>query len=847
MGVYDYIQRHNNLNSNVFRLNLTSEQAAKLNAEGVLGSFMNMHAISKGSQHPVQPGTIGWVRWTGDKDGIHIDEVQSDYGRKWSALIEHQLGKEVAEGRMTPEAADFHRKDLYGKLPDEHLKKIQKILFGNKQPAEILHEGFHQWARENNFAGTPVHIWSPEAKAALNGMDQHAPLPGHYVVTYKDVPEKMGMEPGKYGQIPTQDTKSIIKGKRKRKGSEDEVDWAGSNQTFKDKIRKTEELLKTYIAGMTSGAPSTLEGGAALQREDSRLHQHDFKNKLRASIRDMGVEVVGKAAMLKFFKWQLPEVNETFLDHFTDLVADIKARPAVLDSLMAKWELPMVKAEEGEPTEAPATEAKPKKPRATRPPKEKPPLPMPVEQYKPTPEAANPMDAPPLAPGKGRWAKEVQKELRGGVLFTPALPQGIKLHDWGSDPLMNSIIDAHDEAKSPNLTPEQRENILTFVHRPWARAMKSWTVMNKLAQAGNLPASVISHAAIFAAMSPNTSVPIQELYFGHYMDFKSKHPDIFTNPQGVQAQDAIAFHNHLNSVEQPAFFPSYYAPGGPGAMKYGEERSRPAAGTKAFLARQNATLESRPQGKPLLNYHKVHPTLTALHKLTKDDGRSFVDYIMQQKKAHGPGAFMYGFGPKLARYMGLMAGMGNMIVPDRHMMRSLFNLSLAQKPEFNAVQGTLAEIEGERILRAVDKHFAMNNPAVQKAQALYPDHFAGRPEQAVGPGFWLHWLAYPHYEMMSGRPTENANSGTAHDPFWQAIPQILNEEGIPHDFPVSDEPWLQKSTSEVTGIPERVARATKRIQDQFGEAAASLFFHSYGIPGTHAQRDDGQRSRPVCA
>jgi GGDEF domain-containing protein len=220
----------------------------------------------------------------------------------------------------------------------------------------------------------------------------------------------------------------------------------------------------------------------------------------------------------------------------------------------------------------------------------------------------------------------------------------------------------------------------------------------------------------------------------------------------------------------------------------------------------------------------------ALHRIVKNDGRSFVDYIMQQKKTHGAGAFMYGFGPKLARYMGLMAGMGNMIVPDRHMMRSLFNLSLAQKPEFDVVQRTLAPMEGEPILRALDRHFLQNNPSVAKAQELYPDHFGTRKEQAVGPGFWLHWLAYPQYELLHGRPTENANAGTAHDPFWQAIPQILNEEGIPHDFPQSPEPWLQKSDSGIPGIPERVANATKKVETQFGEAAASMFFHAYGIP-----------------
>jgi len=821
---YEYIQRHNQEPSKVFQLNLTNEQAKKLQDAGVWESFLNMHNVSKLSQHPVVPGTIGWVRYTGNKRGIHIDEVQSDYGRKWSALIEHQLSEAMAAGQLNPEQAATMKLDLTAKLPDEHLKTIQKTLFGNKHPAEVLHEAFHHWARSNGLNGAPVHIWTPQAKARMNGMDQNQPLPGHYNVTYKDVPEKMGMVEGKYGDIPTQNNPDFLKPKQIGTVGED-VEWKGSNSTFKDKIRKSEELFKALEGGMPSGAPSTLTQGAALQREDSRLHQHDFKNKLRAAVRDMGVEIVGKEDIKRFFKWQLPEINESFLDHFTDLVGDIKARHGTLDAIIAKLETPMTKAEEAAP-EAPAPEAKPekpKKPRATRPPKEKPPLPLPVEQYKPRPEAADPKDAPPQGKSK--------KGLVNGILYTPGIPQGIALHDWQNDATMLNVIHADDPGRSPNLTPEQRENIVKYVHTPWARAMKSWQVMNKLAEAGKLPPSIMAHAAIFAAMSPNTSVPIQELYFGHYMDFRRLHPDLFTNPEGVTPEDAIAFHNHLNSVEPPDFFNSYYTQG-PGTMKYGAERlaTRAGHGTQAGIKSGQAQLKDRPQGLPLLNYHKVHPTLMALHRQTKSDGRSFVDYIMQQKQTHGPGAFMYGFGPKLARYMGLMLGMGNMIVPDRHMMRSLFNLSLAQKPEFKSVAGALSEIEGERILRGVDKHFLENNPAVRKAHTLYPDHFNTRPEQAVGPGFWLHWLAYPHYEQMLGRPTENANSGTAHDPFWRAIPQILNEEGIPHDFQEPDEPWLKKAIADSTGIPERVARATKRVQDMFGEGAASLFFHAYGVP-----------------
>jgi GGDEF domain-containing protein len=364
-GQYAYIQRHNQLKSNVFQLNLTSEQAAKLQDAGVLDSFNNMHTVSVRSKHPVVPGTIGWVRWTGGQDGIHIDEVQSDYGRPWSSLITHQLAEAMAlspddENFLTPQQAAHQQVELLKQLPDEHLKKVQKILFGNKHAAEILHEAFHHWARTTGgLVGAPVHVWAPEAKAALNGMDQTHKLPGHYIVTYKDIPEKMGMEEGKYGEIPTQDNTTIKRSKRVGKVGE-EIDWKGSNKTYKDEIRKNEKLYKTTTGGGANAAPSTLIGSDALAREDDRLHQHDFKNKLRSALRDMGVEVVGKAAMLKFFKWRLPEVNETFLDHFTDLIGDVRAKPAgnVIDRIMSKAEAPPKQRALPCPRPAPVIECK---------------------------------------------------------------------------------------------------------------------------------------------------------------------------------------------------------------------------------------------------------------------------------------------------------------------------------------------------------------------------------------------------------------------------------------------------------------------------------------------------------
>jgi hypothetical protein len=87
--------------------------------------------------------------------------------------------------------------------------------------------------------------------------------------------------------------------------------------------------------------------------------------------------------------------------------------------------------------------------------------------------------------------------------------------------------------------------------------MGNWLVLNKMAREGKLPPSVISHAAIFSAMSPNTSVPMQELYFGHYMDFKAKHPE-FDLTKEIDPELAQHFHNYMNTSTPPEFMRQYY-------------------------------------------------------------------------------------------------------------------------------------------------------------------------------------------------------------------------------------------------------------------------------------------------
>lgn len=220
-ATWDGAQRHSGEKSNVFQLNTSNEILQKLKEQGVLGSFRELHKLSFQSGHPVTPTTIGWVRWTHNpKDGgIQVDEVQSDFGQNLSK----GLAQHVANGEMSQEQADKISK----KIPQDHLDKINQIVFNGRHSGEVLHEAFHEWARQNGKVGHPIAVHTSETKGPLSNLDPKRGVPVHFQVNYEAKPKEMGMKPSAYGELATQNNPSL-KGKPQHT----------------DKIRKHEDLLK---------------------------------------------------------------------------------------------------------------------------------------------------------------------------------------------------------------------------------------------------------------------------------------------------------------------------------------------------------------------------------------------------------------------------------------------------------------------------------------------------------------------------------------------------------------------------------------------------------------------------
>lgn len=191
--VYGEDQRHSKDNSKVFQLNFTPEKYKQLQAAGLGTIFDKIH---QGGHPANKRHGAGWVRYTENPDGIHIDEIQSDFGPN----LVHQA-KQANDSRLDP----------------TQVKNVVDFIWNGQHPSKVLHEAFLEHLRQNGKQGKPIHIWDTEPKAKLSGQDPKKQPPAHMKETYRDQPKDMGYNPGgQYGELSTQSNKKLI-GKKTHK------------------------------------------------------------------------------------------------------------------------------------------------------------------------------------------------------------------------------------------------------------------------------------------------------------------------------------------------------------------------------------------------------------------------------------------------------------------------------------------------------------------------------------------------------------------------------------------------------------------------------------------------------
>ncbi len=551
-------------------------------------------------------------------------------------------------------------------------------------------------------------------------------------------------------------------------------------------------LDKAIFAGSTAGAaPGALVGGAALQRE--HISGRKMKGAALAAIRDFSGDFT-KDKFKAFAKTRMPEASDSFIDHFADLAEDIHIRR----KLTKKEEAPAAA------TPPPAAPAK---------------LPPHIQ------EIADAEAAPPK-PGRPVGEKPFQATIRGqAITANPTVKKptfdenkGILHTEFGSFPLHLPPAEHFNKILSD---PKVEE-----VHN---QAMKGWVKAHKLLKEGRVPPEVVAHAALFAQLSPNTPVPMQEMMYSHLVDSMRA-----TGADPTKPGFADKTKDDWMSRDQPKGYP---------------EHSREFFTEHPGVHLQNASkLTGRQPGdlggfmlandkmKNMDRYHTVHQPLVDLINSNGRDVRKTATELMNHKHLGqlweakrqtaissgkpdiGPyqGPAVSGLAPKTSRYMLGMVGGGNVFVPDTHMVRHLTGLEQRADPKTIPLLKNLFWNElNTPVLEGIDRWYAKNHPAVQHMlnHPTWGKHFE-TPEDAVFPAFWKHWIGIAPDERSRGMFNNNHTEGTTHAPFWDAI-----------------NPFLDAQKSEIDeSLPERTAKIHAQYVKDYGEVPASMLFHAHLLP-----------------
>lgn len=596
-----------------------------------------------------------------------------------------------------------------------------------------------------------------------------------------------------------------------------------------------EWLKKTLTAGMPSGAPSSLTGGAALQREDLSGAGKVTKKKAMAVLKSyLGHVSDGnefkRDKVKDLLKCSLPEASDEYIDHFADIAED--------------YHLKLQKADGDDPYPKLNTEVYPENTEVDR--------------------ASEPKGV--MAPRR-KAGIEMQ---RGGALMLPppgkkrvagqAPPKRIKLQQhFPEDDIYKALLNPDEGLERGVITPEQHTHIVKTIHDPWHRAMGHWLPLNNALREGKVPRSIMAKSVIFAAMSPNTSVPKQERYYGYYMDMLHEGlVDPFKPISEEAIQDFTA--RSARGGDLPKWNREYYK-----AHPFDTD------GSDADDDDGDSEKGELPQIRGMRSAHLFYPRLEHLTAKYKDDTQGIAAELMNLKHQHETKnkrthPHLDGYGPKLTRYLLGMMGGGNMIVPDRHMVRSTFDLQMVPHPtKANKFQGTpeLEKLQGqvvtdsknEPLLRAIDHNFFTKHPAVKTVLQQFPKHFQGREQQAIFPAFWLHWLAIGHHDRMRGRPSMAFNTDTDHGVFWDSVRDEMIKHGL-HPHPLYDgrvlegEPddsfdfganAMKKSQGAIDPWPRapnhldhptwlKVAGAVSALRQRWGETPALFAYFSHLAP-----------------
>lgn len=579
------------------------------------------------------------------------------------------------------------------------------------------------------------------------------------------------------------------------------------------------EMLKALTAGSYGGPPSTLTGGSALQREDKTL-----KSMAKAAARDW--PKTGKfREFLKSYltKAELGDVSDEFLDHYSDLVESryyrVKKAEEVITSLKKAG-----KEVQWKPNVSEKTIAGLKQKHGYETPEQRQLVDGIVRKIHHS--KAGTATATPLLTNNGQVVKPNKKlvdptfDAGAGVLH---MPQGsFKVYLPHQDtPELSKHFD--DLLSSPK------------VEKFHGYAMQNWVKAHQLLKAGKLPPEVAMHAVLFSNLSPNTPVPMQELMYGHLVDSMA-HTGL--NPLSPNFEDMRSdWRGRDSATKLPDHSPQHWKRLLSSLrLKHDSKKSGRVEGNLGSFMLADDKFDN------MSKYVEMHQPLQELLGRYKHNARGAAEEMMNHKQeqvrwenrrrlaaADGkpdlgkyPGMSISGLAPKTTRYaLGMMGG-GNVVVPDTHFVRNLFGLNREQDGgTIEAIKKVLWNHRSAPVLNGIDQFYANNHPAV-KHMLQHPKwgQYFEKPEDAVFPAFWKHWMAIVPHERARGHVVRGYNELTDHRPFWEAVAPFTKSEN--------------------TSLPEQTARQHAQWVTEYGEIPAGLLYAHHLLPrllGAAASRE----------
>ena len=573
-------------------------------------------------------------------------------------------------------------------------------------------------------------------------------------------------------------------------------------------------LAKATTAGSCDAAPSTLTGGAALQREEL-MGKH--RNQLLAMVRDWGNRPFNKAEFGAFVKAQLPGLSEDFVNHFMNVAEDWHLRKASL-----------LKAE-GEPKtpiQEPSGEPKEFKLQSRTPESSKIPYKGSGEVYQLKGKnglySNGPKGEPNLVRGSV-WNHAKQKS------FLAPVDKNLKkaYFDENTGVLKTHFGSFKAQAIPHQQSPEDAKAFDELLNHPNLQkvmdaAIPNWYKVHQLAGKRELPEEIPMHAAIFSIMSANNQVPINELQFSRMIDAMNKtgldprKPGFEAILPEMKASDSptkLPEHSREHFKGNPSMFVGGITSGVQKDL-FGEpvKPKKAKNDTSRAIGEIQSTapfMEERFIPK-LAEYHKVHQKVIDAFK---KHGNSMIDLGGALKD------LVLGLGVKTGLFAAGLAGGGSSPVPDTHHVRSKFGLHIDKDAAtIKKIKEQMWAPENyDTIMRPYARWFAKNSPAVKHmlSNPKFAHMFKGHEEDATFPGFWLDWQTIAPWEKRKGLPSSSKTGEATHKPVWDAFNKFIKSE---------------KQEKLDPTLPMRTALLHQKYLENYGEVPASLLYYAYIAP-----------------